>query len=224
MKNPIKNYTTLKFSAICLLLIYTYTFCTSGYTKKTSHPKTATMISSSAHEFNLVQRALWEDHINWTRNVIFCIVDSLPGKDQAIKRLLRNQSELGLSLKPYYGRKAGENFTQLLSKHVHITLKLIDAIEQSNTEEYNKMSDYLEHNGSEITSLLCNLNPHWNKYSMNLMINMHNKIATDEIILRVKSRYNMDVIVNDRFHKKTMDMADFLTKGIITQFPKKFLK
>src|SRR6478736_160815 len=53
-------------------------------------------------------RHLWEDHITWTRNVIFCLVGDLPGADQAVKRLLQNQIDIGNAIKPYYGEEAGK--------------------------------------------------------------------------------------------------------------------
>src|SRR5262245_33591506 len=61
---------------------------------------------SEAQKLNDGMRKLWEDHITWTRNVICCLVDGLPGSDQALKRLLENQDDIGNAIKPYYGDEA----------------------------------------------------------------------------------------------------------------------
>src|SRR6476660_4565545 len=74
--------------------------------------------SAAASELRTNMRKLWEDHITWTRNVICCLVDNLPGSDQAVKRLLKNQDDIGNAIKPYYGNDAGTKLTALLHDHI----------------------------------------------------------------------------------------------------------
>jgi hypothetical protein len=54
-------------------------------------------------------RKLWEDHIIWTRNVIFNIIDELPGTTEAVNRLLQNQVDIGNAIKPYYNSRGHFN-------------------------------------------------------------------------------------------------------------------
>src|SRR5437868_10997322 len=77
-------------------------------------------------------RKLWEDHVTWTRNVIFCLVDDLPGGDQTTKRLLDNQTDIGNAVKPYYGEEAGKKLSQLLHDHIAISADVIKAAKTSN--------------------------------------------------------------------------------------------
>src|SRR6478672_11197738 len=70
--------------------------------------------NSKAEELKIAMRKLWEDHITWTRNVILCLADNLTGSDQAVKRLLKNQDDIGDAIKPYYGDDAGKKLTGLL--------------------------------------------------------------------------------------------------------------
>src|ERR1044072_4596169 len=65
-------------------------------------------------DFRADMRKLWEDHITWTRNVIFNIIDTLPGTNEAVARLLQNQVDIGNAIKPYYGAEAGDKITDLL--------------------------------------------------------------------------------------------------------------
>src|SRR5262245_5811618 len=66
-----------------------------------------TSTTPAAAELRTNMRKLWEDHVTWTRNVICCLTDDLPGTDQAVKRLLKNQDDIGNAIKPVYGDAAG---------------------------------------------------------------------------------------------------------------------
>src|ERR1043166_7869993 len=63
-------------------------------------------------------RKLWEDHITWTRNVIFNIIDDLPGTENDLARLLKNQEDIGNAVKDFYGSDAGNQLTSLLKTHI----------------------------------------------------------------------------------------------------------
>lgn len=52
-------------------------------------------------------RKLCENHSIWIRNVLFCVIDDLPGKKQATEHLMENRIEIGNAVKPYYGKDAG---------------------------------------------------------------------------------------------------------------------
>lgn len=86
-------------------------------------------------------RKLWEDHVVWTRNVVFNIMDGLPGTDHALKRLLKNQDEIGDAIKPYYGVDAGKQLAGLLREHITIAahVKAFD----NTVNQILKMSDMI---------------------------------------------------------------------------------
>src|SRR5256885_10710688 len=73
-----------------------------------SNNHTHDMNHSGSEKLRTAMRELWEDHVTWTRNVIFNIMDDLPGTDEAVKRLLKNQDDIGNAVKPYYGGEEGK--------------------------------------------------------------------------------------------------------------------
>ena len=79
----------------------------------------------AANDLRTNMRKLWEDHVTWTRNVILCLADSLPGADQAVKRLLKNQDDIGNAIKPVYGEAAGNKLTALLHDHIVIAADVV---------------------------------------------------------------------------------------------------
>src|ERR1700752_1723465 len=100
--------TLVLFSAIAGITALTYSFIT---------PPVMCDNSTAGVKLKTGMNKLWEDHVTWTRNVICCLVDDLPGSDQAVARLLKNQEDIGNAIKPYYGEDAGNKLTALLKPH-----------------------------------------------------------------------------------------------------------
>ncbi|HMG15040.1 MAG TPA: hypothetical protein VK590_06320 [Saprospiraceae bacterium] len=187
---------------------------------KMSSTKTNTAMNSS--KLKLDMRKLWEDHVTWTRNVILCLVDDLPGKDQAIKRLLQNQTDIGDAIKPIYGEEAGKKLTSLLVPHITISAEVVNAAKAGNTVALDEANKKWFTNADEISTFLSKANPNWKLADMKKMMDDHLKLTTDEAVQRIKKDYDKDVIAYDKVHNEIIMMSDMLADGIVKQFPSKF--
>lgn len=167
-------------------------------------------------------RKLWEDHVTWTRNVILCFTDGLPGKDQALKRLLQNQVDIGNAIKPYYGDEAGNKLTELLKSHIIISADVVTAAIAGNTSALDRANEKWYSNANEISEFLSGANSNWALADMKMMMNEHLKLTTDEAVQRIKKDYDADVIAYDKVHNEILEMSDMLADGIVKQFPDKF--
>lgn len=178
--------------------------------------------SESAATLKANMRQLWEEHIGWTRNVILCIVDGLPGTDQAVNRLLKNQVDIGNAIKPYYGDEAGKKLTELLYPHITIAAEVVTAAKDGNTAALDEANKKWIANANEIAEFLSGANPNLPLAEMKSMMNEHLKLTTDEAVQRIKKDYDADVLAYDNVHKEILEMSDMLAEGIIKQFPDKF--
>lgn len=165
---------------------------------------------------------LWEDHITWTRNVICCLVDGLPGSDQAVNRLMKNQEDIGNAIKPYYGEAAGNQLTALLKPHISISAEVVKAAKADNKEALDEANKRWFANADEISAFLSKANPAWKLSEMKKMMNDHLKLTTDEAVARIKKDYDADVKAYDKVHDEILEMSEMLSMGIIEQFPDKF--
>ncbi|MFV8345806.1 hypothetical protein [Flavobacterium sp. ZB4P13] len=213
-----KKATTF-FSAITVMIAVLISSPSFGQMKMESK-KTVSTVSAATLKTNM--RKLWEDHVTWTRNVILCLVDELPGTDQAIKRLLQNQVDIGNAIKPFYGEAAGNKLTKLLKEHIIIAADVVNAAEAGNTVALNKANKKWYANADEISEFLCKANPKWALKDMKMMMNDHLKLTTNEAVQRIKKNYDADVIAYDKVHNEILQMSDMLANGIIKQFPEKF--
>ncbi|HYV93759.1 MAG TPA: hypothetical protein VE978_18430 [Chitinophagales bacterium] len=167
-------------------------------------------------------RKLWEDHVTWTRNVIFCIMDDLPGTDQAVARLLKNQEDIGNAIKPIYGDEAGNKLTALLKVHITTAAELLTAAKKGDPAAFDVANKKWTDNADEISVFLSKANPNWKLEDMKMMMHDHLKLTTDEATARLKKDYPADVIAYDKVHDEILRMSDMLTEGIMKQFPDKF--
>ena len=113
-----------------------------------------TISSSKSSELKTNMRKLWEDHITWTRNVICCLVDGLPGADQALKRLLQNQDDIGNAIKPIYGEDAGKKLATLLHDHITISADVVNAAKAGDNTKLDDANKRWTANADEISTFL----------------------------------------------------------------------
>lgn len=206
------------FPAITLLMVILISSPSFSQMKMDSKKAATSEISSS---LTTNMRQLWVEHVMWTRNVILCLVDELPGTDQAVKRLLQNQIDLGNAMKPYYGEKAGSNLTELLTSHITISIEVVKAAKAGNKELLATVNKSWHLNADEITMFFANANPNWKFEDIKIMMDEHLKLTTNEAMQRINKDYEADVIAFDKVHQEILKMSDMLAAGISQQFPSK---
>jgi hypothetical protein len=169
-------------------------------------------------------RKLWEDHIIWTRNVIFNIIDGLPGTTEAVNRLLQNQVDIGNAIKPYYGENAGNQLAALLHDHITIAADLLTALKNDNTPPFGDTPAFTAayaawvSNADAIAALLSSVNPNWPLAEMTAMMHEHLAATAAEAAARKNANYSADVTAFENVHLQILEMADMLTDGIVKQF------
>jgi len=225
-----KHYHSVKLSLLFAILLLTGACNNNGESKSSTYDSTnanskmtANNVSSEKKdELRTAMRKLWEDHVTWTRNVIFCIMDGLPGTDQAVARLLKNQDDIGNAVKTYYGDDAGKKLSELLRVHITTAADLLKAAKSDNNAAFDDANKKWTANADEISDFLSKANPNWALEDMKMMMHDHLKLTTNEAVARKKKDYDADVKAYEQVHDEILKMSDMLTDGIVKQFPDKF--
>jgi hypothetical protein len=168
-------------------------------------------------------RKLWEDHITWTRLAIVSFAHGLPDLPATQERLLRNQTEIGDAIKPYYGRAAGNRLTALLKEHIAGAVALLQAAKAGDHPLIEQRTAEWYANGNEISDFLNQANPrNWPRNAMRRMMRRHLDQTISEAVNRLGGKFAADVRDYDEIHRHILMMADTLSSGIIKQFPRRF--
>jgi hypothetical protein len=130
MSRQRKNKQSMGMMPITVLaaaIAATVAFAVSGGPAAQGHAEhAATQSNAKQAMLHNQMRALWEDHIVWTRGAIVSFAAGTPDFDATAARLLRNRDDIGNAIKPYYGKKAGKALTAL-KDHILIAIDILKA-------------------------------------------------------------------------------------------------
>jgi len=188
-----------------------------------AHGQAVPMQTTKAIRFHDDMRKLWEDHITWTRLAIVSFAGNLPDFDPTAARLLRNQTDIGNAIKPYYGRKAGERLTALLEEHIGGAVDLLKAAKAGDDTAFAAAKDAWYSNGREIARFLSGANPRFLPFArINRLMTGHLDDTLDEAAHRLGGDFDADIRDYEHIHRHILRMSDAISGAIIRQFPGRF--
>ena len=178
-------------------------------------------LNNSIVNLKMDERKLWIDHVSWTRNFIIADLASLPDKDVVLQRLLKNQDDIGASIKPYYGEEAGNKLSKLLREHISIGGQVVDAAKSNNKADLDKYNKSWYKNADDIADFLSSANPNWSNSELKDMLHKHLEFVTAQVVARTGKNWNTDIEAYDKGEDHMIKFADVLSDGIVKQFPEK---
>jgi hypothetical protein len=168
-------------------------------------------------------RKLWEDHITWTRVVILGILHDLPGTDVYTERLLKNYEDMEEALAPYYGEEAAEELGDLLLDHLTIAAEIVTAAKAGRQGAVARLVDEWRANGDAIARQMDEMNPaYWPFKEGQEMFQDHLTDTLDEAVKNLTNDFQGELKAWERVHEGALMMSDFVSNGVIKQFPGSF--
>jgi len=177
--------------------------------------------NNSIINLKLDERKLWIDHVSWTRSFIVSDLAALPDKEVVLQRLLKNQDDIGASIKPYYGEEAANKLSKLLREHIMIGGKVVDSAKSNNKSDLDKYNKLWYKNADDISDFLSSANPNWSNSELKDMLHKHLEFVTNQVVARINKNWKTDVDAYDKGEDHMIKFADILTDGIVKQFPEK---
>ena len=189
------------------------------------HPHTTAVAPRDAAQnaFHDQMRKLWEDHITWTRLAIVTFADGSAGFSPTAGRLLQNQTDIGDSIKPFYGAAAGNRLSALLHDHITIAVEILQAARSGNTAAFDGAITRWYANGNDIADFLAAANPRsWPDAVMRADMKEHLDQTLAEAAHELHGQYAASVTDYEGIHAHILMMADQLSAGITSRFPSHF--
>lgn len=166
---------------------------------------------------------LWLDNAVYTRLTILCLTDRLPGTEETLAILMKNQEDMGVLFSKYYGRKEGDEFCQLISSNTSLIVRIIRSKNTGSTEDLEVSQKRLASNFTDIITFLNRINPYFNKIELESKLGSIVVLMNRQIDYRINGLYDLDIENFDKLISESIIFSNILTEGIISQHPKRFL-
>ncbi len=222
MSDGLKGNFALVVVLFILLIIVGSSYTDGG---ETMNPWfNSSCISKQEVRLKSSMRLVWEQHVYWTRLTIISLAFNLPDVDFVTARLLRNATDMGNLLKPFYGNKIAAKFSNLIREHLVIAAELVKAAKAGNQKAVAAAERRWYANGEEIAEFLSTINPNISKNEFRKMFFEHLALTTSEAVFILQKEFKSSIAVFDKIEAEALQMADTITIGIVKQFPKRFQK
>jgi hypothetical protein len=175
-------------------------------------------ISKAEADFMAMNRLLWMEHVNWTRMTIISIVFGLPDLPFVQERLLRNATDLGNCLRPFYGDQIADRYTELIKEHLIIAAQLVTAAAKGDAATAEAKEKEWYRNANDIIIFLNRINPYLSVEDLQKMFYTHLALTKKEAVTMIQKNYQADVQIFDVIEAEALAMSDMIASAIVLQF------
>ena len=162
-------------------------------------------------------RVVFEDQILWTRMMATVVLRDLKGNEAYKDRLLTNHESFERILAPHY-KDGAEKLGALLEEHIQITEKVFVQLGAGDT--LGTVLPYWYANADDIAIVMSTLNPdHWPATESQLFWRTYLDTTLRGAFAQLKGDGRSDVAEQDALHLHALKLADFMSDGILRQFP-----
>jgi hypothetical protein len=182
-------------------------------------------ITQSEMKFQNDFRGLWVDHVLWTSNYITSATTA-GAEDQkdVLERLLRNQEDIGNSIKPVYGEAAGNKLTDLLKEHIVLAGGIVEAAKIGNKAKLDQLNKEWYRNADDIAAFLSKANPNLKNEDVKKLLYTHLEMVADDLNASLKKDWQARIVSIDDGLTHIIMMSDAISSAVVKQFPEKFKK
>lgn len=192
------------------------------------------VMSEETMLFRMNARTLWAKYVWGLLNYGISLNNMIPGTDLVERRLAKNAYALGEFIAPYYGVNAADRLGTLLNSFSKIGVEVIDAVKDNRS--VSGTTELWAQSIEQIATFLNDLNPsNWPKTLIQEYFENLAKYWINEIMSRAEEDWTTNEIAIENLNKLVItglgtnggtfgSLADLFSRGIIAQFPVKFIE
>ena len=146
---------------------------------------------------------------------------STDNREAIMRRLAQNPEELAQILRMYYPEDYSNSLKILHSEQITKLEELTDAANRMEHEKMMVLLEQMQKNAGEIADLLAQGNPEYDREYLEQMLMKLANSTYEDVNLMMEQKYPQALMVYEDDARNRMELADYLTNGIIRKFYEK---
>lgn len=146
---------------------------------------------------------------------------STDNREAIMRRLAQNPEELAQILRMYYPEDYSNSLKILHSEQITKLEELTDAANRMEHEKMMVLLEQMQKNAGEIADLLAQGNPEYDREYLEQMLMKLANSTYEDVNLMMEQKYPQALMVYEDDARNRMELADYLTDGIIRKFYEK---
>lgn len=174
-------------------------------------------------DFRAEMRKLWEDHITWMRSYLHDRTTNAPSLQATTERLMKNQRDLGESVRDFFDEQSSETVTNFLLTHITIMGNLAQDLKKKDLSTFASDRQKLFQNANQLAEFLNKLNPeNWPLEVVTFFLQDHLTLLLRWLESHVNADWTTSIEVYEKLHEEILQISDAYAYGIAKKFPEKF--
>ena len=143
---------------------------------------------------------------------------STGNRDAIMRRLMENPEDFAQILRMYYSEQDSNAVKVLQSEQISKLEEMTDAANRMEHEKMMVLAEQMQKNAGEIADLLAQGNPEYDKEYLEQMLKKLANSTYEDVNLMMEQKYPQALMVYEDSARNRMELADYLTDGMIRNF------
>lgn len=192
-------------------LVLSIVFAVQSCSKEVSESKD----NAATMELRVEMRQLWAEHMEWTYATVDAFFHDPEGLTAKLTRLLQNQQDIGIAIKPYYGAEAATKLAALLTEHIQLAVPVLTAAQNGDNPGLEEALDNWYANAQAVGDDFASLNPKvWAQPEMRDMWKTHITQTVGYSVALLQGKLDEAIVQYQIAYDHMMEMGDDMAKGL----------
>lgn len=163
-------------------------------------------------------RLAWNQHAFWIMMFQTSLFNGLGNMEAVQMRLMKTPEDIAEVFDKFYSGAMVRQLMQLLSEHTQLAGEIMQAMQDNEMQRADQLERQWYQNAENIARLLSNANTQYSYDELLQMLTVHLDLLKRQMLAALNHEYDNEVSLFDENENHLMELADYLTNGLVEQF------
>ncbi len=169
-------------------------------------------------DLNNDMRKSWLQHLYWVKMLMTSLFKNLDDMDAVEARTMRTPEDIAETFAGFYPKSQMEQLNRLLSEHTELTGQMMAAMKSKDMQRLDQLERLWYQNAEKMAALLSSMNKEYSYEQLIKSLGMHLDMLKRQMAASLEGNYDEEIRIFDESENQLMELADYLTEGLLQQF------